>query len=42
MGRKFHPEHFFCAYCNRQLYKGTFKEHRGKAFCQKCFERVCS
>ncbi|EYC45197.1 hypothetical protein Y032_0436g1442 [Ancylostoma ceylanicum] len=26
IGRKFHPEHFRCSYCNRQLTKGTFKE----------------
>ncbi|KAK0416658.1 hypothetical protein QR680_012614 [Steinernema hermaphroditum] len=26
MGQKFHPEHFTCSYCHRQLNKGTFKE----------------
>uniref|UniRef100_A0A0K0DWE8 LIM zinc-binding domain-containing protein n=1 Tax=Strongyloides stercoralis TaxID=6248 RepID=A0A0K0DWE8_STRER len=40
MGVKFHPEHFCCSYCNKQLSKGTFKEVSGKTFCQKCYEKT--
>ncbi|NXC12716.1 PAXI protein, partial [Corythaeola cristata] len=30
MGKKFHPEHFVCAFCLKQLNKGTFKEQNDK------------
>uniref|UniRef100_A0AC35TRK6 Paxillin n=1 Tax=Rhabditophanes sp. KR3021 TaxID=114890 RepID=A0AC35TRK6_9BILA len=40
MGLKFHPEHFTCSYCNRQLTKGTFKESAGKPFCHKCYQKT--
>uniref|UniRef100_A0A8C6XT13 LIM zinc-binding domain-containing protein n=1 Tax=Naja naja TaxID=35670 RepID=A0A8C6XT13_NAJNA len=33
MGRKFHPEHFVCAFCLKQLNKGTFKEQNEKPYC---------
>uniref|UniRef100_A0A0N5ABC1 LIM zinc-binding domain-containing protein n=1 Tax=Syphacia muris TaxID=451379 RepID=A0A0N5ABC1_9BILA len=35
MGQRFHPEHFCCSYCRKQLNKGTFKE--GEAY----FSRRC-
>jgi len=42
MYRKYHPEHFVCTYCQRQLNKGTFKEQNNKPYCQQCFARLFS
>ncbi|GAB1290065.1 Paxillin [Apodemus speciosus] len=40
MAKKFHPEHFVCAFCLRQLNKGTFKEQNDKPYCQSCFLKL--
>uniref|UniRef100_G3P168 LIM zinc-binding domain-containing protein n=1 Tax=Gasterosteus aculeatus aculeatus TaxID=481459 RepID=G3P168_GASAC len=40
MGKKFHPEHFVCAFCLKQLNKGTFKEQNDKPYCQGCFAKL--
>ncbi|CAG9759708.1 unnamed protein product [Ceutorhynchus assimilis] len=40
MFRKFHPEHFVCAFCLKQLNKGTFKEQSDKPYCHMCFEKL--
>ncbi|XP_061383423.1 leupaxin isoform X4 [Danaus plexippus] len=40
MFRKFHPEHFVCAFCLRQLNKGTFKEQNDKPYCHACFDKL--
>jgi len=40
MFRKFHPEHFVCSFCLKQLNKGTFKEQGDKPYCHDCFERL--
>ncbi|XP_044529777.1 paxillin [Gracilinanus agilis] len=40
MAKKFHPEHFVCAFCLKQLNKGTFKEQNDKPYCQKCFTKL--
>ncbi|XP_005987233.1 paxillin isoform X2 [Latimeria chalumnae] len=40
MGKKFHPEHFVCAFCLKQLNKGTFKEQNDKPYCQSCFLKL--
>ncbi|XP_074641566.1 paxillin-like isoform X2 [Tubulanus polymorphus] len=40
MYRKFHPEHFVCAFCLRQLNKGTFKEQNDKPYCHACFVKL--
>ncbi|CAB1321802.1 unnamed protein product [Coregonus sp. 'balchen'] len=40
MAKKFHPEHFVCAFCLKQLNKGTFKEQNDKPYCQGCFNSV--
>uniref|UniRef100_A0A663M3E7 Leupaxin n=1 Tax=Athene cunicularia TaxID=194338 RepID=A0A663M3E7_ATHCN len=40
MGRKYHPEHFICAYCLGQLQKGTFRERGDKMYCQPNVPRV--
>lgn len=42
MYRKFHPEHFVCTFCQRQLNKGTFKEDGDKPYCHPCFVRLFS
>ncbi|XP_037530619.1 leupaxin [Nematolebias whitei] len=38
--RKFHPEHFVCAFCLRQLNQGIFKEQGGKPYCSVCFNKL--
>ncbi|XP_032899473.1 paxillin isoform X2 [Amblyraja radiata] len=40
MGKKFHPEHFVCAFCLKQLNKGTFKEQNDKPYCHNCFIKL--
>ena len=40
MFRKFHPEHFVCSFCLRQLNRGTFKEKGEKPYCHECFNRL--
>ncbi|XP_073971878.1 leupaxin-like isoform X2 [Rhodnius prolixus] len=40
MFKKFHPEHFVCAFCLKQLNKGTFKEQNDKPYCHACFEKL--
>nr|XP_014346817.1 PREDICTED: transforming growth factor beta-1-induced transcript 1 protein [Latimeria chalumnae] len=40
MGKKFHPEHFVCAFCLKQLNKGTFKEQNEKPYCHGCFIKL--
>ncbi|XP_039266577.2 paxillin-like [Styela clava] len=42
MGKKFHPEHFVCAFCLKQLNKGTFKEQNEKPYCHQCFQKLFS
>jgi len=40
MFRKFHPEHFVCSFCLKQLNKGTFKEQADKPYCHQCFDKL--
>ncbi|XP_052460480.1 leupaxin [Carassius gibelio] len=40
MDRKFHPDHFVCAFCLRQLSQGVFKEQGGKPYCSVCHEKL--
>lgn len=40
LGRKFHPEHFVCAFCLRQLNQGIFKDQKGKPYCSLCFDKL--
>lgn len=40
MGKKFHQEHFVCAFCLKQLNKGTFKEQNEKPYCHQCFVKL--
>ncbi|XP_069940226.1 leupaxin isoform X11 [Cherax quadricarinatus] len=40
MFRKYHPEHFVCSFCLKQLNKGTFKEQNDKPYCHGCFDKL--
>ncbi|KPM03874.1 paxillin-like protein, partial [Sarcoptes scabiei] len=40
MFQKYHPEHFICSFCLKQLNKGTFKKHNEKPYCHSCFDRL--
>ncbi|KAG9270079.1 leupaxin-like [Astyanax mexicanus] len=40
LDRKFHPEHFVCAFCLRQLSQGVFKEQGGKPYCGACHTKL--
>lgn len=40
MCRKYHPEHFVCSFCLKQLNKGTFKEQNDKPYCHACFDKL--
>ncbi|KAI9190204.1 hypothetical protein H9P43_001637 [Blastocladiella emersonii ATCC 22665] len=40
MGRKWHPEHFACNYCQKNLNKTPFKEKDAKAYCVPCHTRL--
>ncbi|XP_008334577.1 leupaxin [Cynoglossus semilaevis] len=40
LNHKFHPEHFVCAFCLRQLSQGIFKEQSGKPYCSTCFNKL--
>lgn len=39
-GRRYHPEHFVCAYCLGQLHKGTVRENGDKMYCQPCYDKL--
>jgi len=40
MNRKFHPEHFVCTFCMKQLNKGTFKDQNDKPYCHPCYFKL--
>lgn len=40
MNKKFHPEHFICSFCTKQLNKGTFKEQNDKPYCHPCYTKL--
>ncbi|CAH8833399.1 unnamed protein product [Trichobilharzia szidati] len=40
LGKRYHPEHFICAYCLHPLQTGTFREHSGKPYCHQCFTQL--
>uniref|UniRef100_A0A5K3F2K1 Paxillin n=1 Tax=Mesocestoides corti TaxID=53468 RepID=A0A5K3F2K1_MESCO len=40
LGKRYHPQHFVCTYCLRQLSTGTFKERLGKPYCDPCFRQL--
>ncbi|MEQ2211371.1 hypothetical protein XENOCAPTIV_028127, partial [Xenoophorus captivus] len=40
LDRRFHPEHFVCAFCLRQLNHGIFKEQKEKPYCTVCYNKL--
>lgn len=36
LNKKYHPEHFVCSFCMKQLQKGSFKDENGKPYCHQC------
>eukprot|EP00158_Paraphelidium_tribonemae_P007451 Partr_v1_DN28252_c0_g1_i1_m75411 putative transforming growth factor beta 1 induced transcript 1 len=45
IGKKFHPEHFVCAFCKKNLGTlgsgtGSFKDHDGKPYCVNCHVKL--
>lgn len=48
IGKKFHPEHFVCAFCKKNLTSvgatsgaaASFKEHDGKPYCVNCHVKL--
>ncbi len=40
MNKKYHPEHFNCSFCLKELNKGTFKEQNEKPYCNSCYIRL--
>lgn len=40
MDRKFHPDHFVCAFCLKKLCQGVFKEQEGKPYCSFCYNKL--
>ena len=40
MGKKWHPEHFVCAFCNNMMNSGSYKENDGKPYCGSCYTKL--
>ncbi|KAH3766189.1 focal contact protein paxillin [Pelomyxa schiedti] len=40
LDKKWHPEHFMCAFCMAPLAGGLFKEEKGKAYCGSCHQKL--
>lgn len=40
MGRSWHPEHFCCCECGRELGRAAFFERGGKAFCEQDYHAL--
>ena len=40
LGRKWHPDHFVCTFCLKELNRGTFKERADKPYCHECFVKL--
>jgi len=40
LGRKWHPEHFVCAFCMNPLAGTSFKEGKGKPYCTTCYNKL--
>jgi len=38
--KKWHPEHFVCAFCMNPLAGGSFTEHNNKAYCRECHGKL--
>ncbi|NWY48550.1 LPXN protein, partial [Sylvia atricapilla] len=42
LGKTWHPEHFTCAGCGKELDKGPFFEQGGRAFCEEDYHQAFS
>jgi paxillin len=40
LDKKWHPEHFVCAFCMNPLSGGSFTEHNSKAYCKECHGKL--
>jgi len=40
LDKKWHPEHFVCAFCMNPLAGGAFTEQNGKAYCKECHGKL--
>jgi len=40
LDKKWHPEHFVCAFCMNPLAGGNFTENNGKAYCRECHGKL--
>ncbi|XP_076364659.1 paxillin-like [Tachypleus tridentatus] len=40
INQKYHPEHFVCHYCQKQLTTSNFKEKQEKPYCVECFQKL--
>jgi len=40
LDKKWHPEHFVCAFCMNPLAGGSFTEHNSKAYCKECHGKL--
>jgi len=40
LDKKWHPEHFVCAFCMNPLAGGSFTENNGKAYCKECHSKL--
>ncbi|KAJ6661617.1 hypothetical protein lerEdw1_013856 [Lerista edwardsae] len=39
MGRSWHPEEFYCAYCKTSLADVGFVEEQNSVYCERCYEQ---
>lgn len=37
LGKKYHPEHFFCSVCQKEIGNETFVERNEKVYCENCY-----
>jgi len=40
LNKRWHPEHFVCAFCMESLAGGSFTEQNGKAYCKSCHSKL--
>jgi len=40
MGKKYHPEHFVCAFCMTALASNSYHENAGKPYCKTCYSKL--
>lgn len=40
VGKTYHPEHFVCTHCGRQIGSDGFSVDRGNPYCQECYKKL--